>query len=632
MEKHPLHLKHPELQTSSEVDRAVQRAERTTRERIPNDPTERIDAYMDRLENIFLSPDAKKRERNLELFRDTVYDQLLIKPEVAVEQILKDEAKVALDRGHGRIEVTEAMRNRPDIKEQAEAVIKRQKASLDAWIDYLASNDASSYDPWFKYYLWNSVIKLQALVKRESANGGVVAEYPKRTASTLKPFPDIFRGKLAQIYDKYNSYISGEKTDAAARQYFQRNFAKTYADESLDHIAHASENKEQTHGEWIKYEKGNVADAERMVASLQGKYTDWCIEGDGVGKDKLNEGDIHIYYTFDVSGNPVDPRLCIRMSGDSIAEVRGISGGKSQEVEQVFMDEASEGGSVLGNKLKEFGSEADTYQKREADMKHVTRLMQKNQNGELFTREDLSFLYEINTPIEGFGYEKDPRIAELRKNRKADEDILVIFDCTKEEIAHVSGQITEHTKAYVGQLEQDIFQKLPETLEYIYASFPERKIRKEQVEVGGKSVEQLIAEMDAAGVQITNSTKSMLKDNDFVPGKHLEEMTLVHLTVADLGFASSATTDQIFDRARALGLELCPVDTGPSYRLQYRNQPLNEWVRVGIGHIANPGVRPFVFSLACRADGLWLSGSWTELASQWDSDSLFVFRFRKSGA
>ena len=75
MEKHPLHLKNPELQTSPEVQRAVLREERQSRlrnasagqagEKVPNDPAERIEAYMDRLENIFLNPDERKRGRNL---------------------------------------------------------------------------------------------------------------------------------------------------------------------------------------------------------------------------------------------------------------------------------------------------------------------------------------------------------------------------------------------------------------------------------------------------------------------------------------------------------------------------------------------------------------------------------------
>jgi hypothetical protein len=620
MEKHPLHLKNPELQTSPEVQRAVQRAEQKTGEKVPSDSTERIEAYMDRLESIFLNPDERKSERNLEMFRGKIYDALIIKPEVAVDQILKDEAKVAFDRGHGRIEITEEMKNRPGTQEQADAVIKRQKASLDEWMDYLTSDDTSSYDPWFKYYLWNSIIKLQTLVKIERTDEKtgekiITAEYPKRTPGTLKPFPDIFRGKLAQIYGKYNKYISGEKTDATAKEYFKRNFAKTYAEESLDHIVNSSsESKEQTHGKWVTYKKGKTYDAKRMIASLQDKYTDWCIEGEGVGKDKLNEGNIYIYYTFDKGGNPVDPRLCIRMSDDRIAEVRGISGGKSQEVEQVFMDEAGEGGSVLGNKLKEFGNEADAYRKRESDMKQVTRLMKKNQNDDPFTKEELQFLYEINGTIEGFGYQKDPRIAELRQGRNLEEDMLVVFECTRDEIAHGLSQINKNTKAYVGQLKPGIFQKLPESLEYVYTSFPEKKIQRVNVEIGGKSAEQLFSEMEAAHINISGYAKSMMENREFIPGKNREEVTLIRLTVADLGFKIIPTIDQINKRAQRLGLELCPPDTGPNYRLKYRNQPLGEWVCIG-NKIADSAGYAHVFMLVHDAYGLGLGDSWAEPSS-----------------
>jgi hypothetical protein len=50
-------MKSPELQTSPEVNRAVVREERHTGEKMPNDPTDRIEAYMDRLENVFLNPE-----------------------------------------------------------------------------------------------------------------------------------------------------------------------------------------------------------------------------------------------------------------------------------------------------------------------------------------------------------------------------------------------------------------------------------------------------------------------------------------------------------------------------------------------------------------------------------------------
>ena len=42
MEKHPLHLKNPELQASPEVERAVEREEWLTGESVPNDPAKRM--------------------------------------------------------------------------------------------------------------------------------------------------------------------------------------------------------------------------------------------------------------------------------------------------------------------------------------------------------------------------------------------------------------------------------------------------------------------------------------------------------------------------------------------------------------------------------------------------------------
>ena len=162
-------------------------------------------------------------------------------------------------------------------------------------------------------------------------------------------------------------------------------------------------------------------------------------------------------------------------------------------------------------------------------------------------------------------------------------------------------------------------------------SFPEKKIRRENVEIGGKSAEQLISEMEAAGINISDYTKSMLKNREFVPGKNPEEATLIRLTVADLGFKSSATTDQIYERAQILGLELCPADTGPNYRLKYRNQPLGEWIYMGMKQITDSGGDPHVFELVRYDDGLglWLNDYLARPDREWYSDVEFVFRLRK---
>lgn len=196
--------------------------------------------------------------------------------------------------------------------------------------------------------------------------------------------------------------------------------------------------------------------------------------------------------------------------------------------------------------------------------------------------------------------------------------------CQPDELAFSETEITAATKVYIGPLFYSLFQK---DIDYLYTSFPENKIHRENIEIGGKTAEQLIAEMEAAHINIPDYAKSIMENRDFIPGKNREEATLIRLTVADLGFKINATTDQIYERAQALGLELCPPDTGPNYRLKYKDQPLNEWVRIGMKPIAFSDSYPKVFQVVRDYDGLWLHGDWT--GSLLESPVQFVFRLPK---
>ena len=194
MEKHPLHLKNPELQTSPEVNRAVERQEDRTGEKVPNDPAERIEAYMDRLENVFLNPDERKRERNLEMFRDKIYDALIIKRENFPGSYFELQKRIAREQGHGNVEISEEMRER-----MMETAIKDQKASLDSWVEYLTEEDVA-YPAWFKFYIWNQVIKLSQFNKE-------LGKFKSRTDSTVGWFSDINRAALAKILDVYGQFL-----------------------------------------------------------------------------------------------------------------------------------------------------------------------------------------------------------------------------------------------------------------------------------------------------------------------------------------------------------------------------------------------------------------------------------------
>lgn len=157
-----------------------------------------IEAYIARLENIFLNPDVKVRQRNISLLRDGVYDKLIIKKENVPESYFELQKQIARDQGHGDIEISKEQRDR-----MIQVVIEDQKASLDAWIDYFSSDDAV-YPTWFKYFAFKNIIKLSQFDK-------TLNKFKDRTDSTIAPFPDIYREPLAQLSDKYENYLADPK-------------------------------------------------------------------------------------------------------------------------------------------------------------------------------------------------------------------------------------------------------------------------------------------------------------------------------------------------------------------------------------------------------------------------------------
>jgi hypothetical protein len=606
MEKSPLQLKYPDLQQSEEVQEAVEKEERLSGETIPNNPNERIEAYTDRLENIFLNKDERVRARNIEMLREPIYDAFITKRENVPESYFALQQRVARERGQPVDEIP------PDMREQMiDTVIEDQKASLDQWIDYLSSDDAV-YPPWFKYFVFRNITKLSQFDKE-------LGKFKTRTDSTVAPFPDIYREPLAQIADAYTQVAEDNKSlsDPEIKEVFSQKFPAIYAELIQKSLATTLESKEEIQGEWVKYEHGNMDDAERLFESLESKGTGWCTAGRSTAETQIESGDFYVYYTNDQDGTPTQPRIAIRMQDDHIAEVRGILPHQSMEPQMA---------PILEAKLQEFGPEADKFTKKSEDMKRLTAIDNKTQKSEALTKDELTFLYEINVPIEGFGYQKDPRIEELLDQRNPEEDMLVIFDCTQEQIAHNESEITDNTKAYVGELYPGIFQT---NIEHIYRTFPEGKVQRYDIEIGGKTAGEYTTALMEKHIQISNYATQLLESPDFVTLPSGERAALVRLTVGDLGFTSGATTDEIYQKAQEWGLELCPPEVGPALRLAYSG---SDWVRIAMKQISDRDGGPGVFYLSRSDGGPWLNTSHARPDSRWDSYNSFVFRTRKVDA
>lgn len=61
----------------------------------------------------------------------------------------------------------------------------------------------------------------------------------------------------------------------------------------------------------------------------------------------------------------------------------------------------------LLEKIEEFRDEGKVYEKKTADMQRLTAIDRKTNAGEQLNAEELKFLYEIDTSIDGFRYNRE---------------------------------------------------------------------------------------------------------------------------------------------------------------------------------------------------------------------------------
>lgn len=87
------------------------------------------------------------------------------------------------------------------------------------------------------------------------------------------------------------------------------------------------------------------------------------------------------------------------------------------------------------------------------------------------------------------------------------------------------------------------------------------------------------------------------------------ELDLVVASVADLGFPEDgASLLDVYNRAIAIGLELCPHDLGPTLRLNYLDQPRGEFLHIAMRPVALYSREVVDFSLGNDGTRLLLVG------------------------
>jgi hypothetical protein len=435
-EKHLLQAKYPDLQKSASVELSAAQHRRRG-ENVPNDPVPKLEAWLSDLEQIHTgrgaSPERQEAQPQVIERIKKVYhrDYITGTDDASVMRKLQRDAKIAENQGHGMAEDIMQRVNDAVIEQTRETIQHDQERSLDSWVDYLASEDAT-YPMWFKYYVFRNITKLSSFDKENS-------EFPKRSKSTTASFPDINREALAYMQDSLAKHYGFKNLDpnnpeAEIDQQTkvlldkEANFASLFK-RCIEYAApKTAENLNVTDGEWVKFDQTDDPEQGKKLAnSLHGYGTGWCTAGEGTAQSQLAGGDFHVYYTKSEDGQYSVPRVAIRMESGSIAEVRGIEADQNLEGALLPIAEA---------KMNEADPEgAEAYKKKTEDMQRVTEIYARQQERSELTDADLRFIYELDGPIQGFGYTEDPRIEHIRHGRNIKADLSSLLDLPQEQIS-----------------------------------------------------------------------------------------------------------------------------------------------------------------------------------------------------
>ena len=142
---------------------------------------------------------------------------------------------------------------------------------------------------------------------------------------------------------------------------------------------------------------------------------------------------------------------------------------------------------------------------------------------------------------------------------------------------------------------------------------------------GFKTADEFRRALRDGGFRISGWASDILGNPAFKVASEETEVDLIKVTVAELGFKEGVRRDQIYERAKEFGLELCPAEVGPQLRLRYKDQPNGEWILVAMEPIFDSGGHPRLFDVGRAASELWLYGYWSHPDDFWGAVNQWVF-------
>ena len=402
---------------------------RQNKEKLPGKNNERRNfAYLSRLDRIVEKYGDKAEQKLWAASAENV----VMDYEDIPDAYWKQQEQILRDNGQGR-KLSEYEK-----KILAEDLIDKQRQSITSWTNYLGDKNCP-YPLWFKVYAFDGISKMSNALNLDEA------DYNRRDNTTALSFPKLNAEILAKVYRQINDFYGVDKENWLAQHSDDEklvslvksaNFPKLYAKELVDTkvIIKTPERTEDVHGDWFEYKLGD----EEEIASLA-EGTRWCVVDPNVAHNYLVYGQYSNpeeyddydddYYDYDDAEvenseakfiifrleDPNSPGVyasngsaSIRLDPDGIVdEISGLNDG--QAVEDALVPIVKEKTISLPG--------GEKYLQKFDDKQALIRLDKKMEKGQDLTKEELSFLYELDRPIATLDTynRKDPRIPELKE-------------------------------------------------------------------------------------------------------------------------------------------------------------------------------------------------------------------------
>ena len=402
---------------------------RNKKEKLPGKNNERRNfAYLSRLDRMIEKHGDALEQK---LWKASA-ENLVMDYEDIPDAYWKQQEQILRDNGQGR----ELSRREKEIL--AEDLIDKQRQSITSWANYLGDKNCP-YPLWFKVYAFDGISKMSNTLNLDDA------DYNRRDNTTALSFPKLNAEILAKVYRQINDFYGVDKEDWLSKHSDDEklvslvksaNFPKLYAKELVDTkvIIKTPERTEDVHGDWFEYKLGD----EEEIASLA-EGTRWCVVDPNVAHNYLTYGQYSNpeeyddydddYYDYDDAEvenseakfiifrleDPNSPGVyasngsaSIRLDPDGIVdEISGLNDG--QAVEDALVPIVKEKTISLPG--------GEKYLQKFDDKQALIRLDKKMEKGQDLTKEELSFLYELDRPIATLDTynRKDPRIPELKE-------------------------------------------------------------------------------------------------------------------------------------------------------------------------------------------------------------------------